>query len=567
MKTPECAAPAGLAAILVFSAQAAALVYIMPTDESMVDRAPVIVFGEVIDGTLAIDAAQPSTHYRFRVEEVLKGVVADSTIVVRQPGGVGNDGTSMWIMGLPMLAEKDRVLLFLRREAAGAHDIVEYALGMFWEVDVGGPSLLLREPSLEGETALAEEPGTETPPRNARLFRRWIADRVAGQERSADYFVAEAQRGPVAVTSPYRLSRLPEGQEGCLAAHGGLPYRWQEFDRGESLGFVVDSGGQPGVPGGGLRQVRAGMSAWNGDPRSRVDLTVLRTTNELLKLSAPDGLLSIMYEDPHDEIEGQFGDGGENSGVLAVTLAVSAASCASHRIPGRAEDAVALAEMNIVTQDGLGELLRAGDLADPTNYFERIVAHELGHALGIAHPCEIDEADCNDSHPHRGALMYPAGAASDPSRARLHSDDRDAVRYLYPRGGGNTPQPPPPDPTGCTPTTTALRLDGGYDVSMCYVTPQGEEGQAKAGVWASSQAGVLWFFDRENAEVLVKVLDGCVHNGHRWVFVAPVTDLEFTLWVTAPNGKRWTHSNTQGRTAATRSDTSAFRCADEDTGG
>ncbi len=62
---------------------------------------------------------------------------------------------------------------------------------------------------------------------------------------------------------------------------------------------------------------------------------------------------------------------------------------------------------------------------------------------------------------------------------------------------------------------------------MCYRTPQGQEGQAKSRVWASGQSGVLWFF--ENAEVLVKVLNGCSHNGHRWVYVAPVTDLEFNL--------------------------------------
>ncbi|MDE2690927.1 MAG: hypothetical protein OXI49_10475 [Acidobacteriota bacterium] len=93
--------------------------------------------------------------------------------------------------------------------------------------------------------------------------------------------------------------------------------------------------------------------------------------------------------------------------------------------------------------------------------------------------------------------------------------------------------------------------------------PDGSVGQARAGIWASGQAGLLWFFDRGNAEVLVKVLDGCDHNGYRWVFVAPVTDLEFNLWVTGPNGRRWTHSNTQGATAATKSDTRAFACSDE----
>ena len=120
--------------------------------------------------------------------------------------------------------------------------------------------------------------------------------------------------------------------------------------------------------------------------------------------------------------------------------------------------------------------------------------------------------------------------------------------------------------SGCTPTTTALRFDGGYEVSMCYVTPDGTEGQAKSGVWASSQAGLLWFFDRENAEVLVKVLNGCSHNGHRWVYVAPVTDLEFNLRVTGPGGHRWTHSNREGTTASTKADTRAFQCSNENGG-
>ncbi len=122
-----------------------------------------------------------------------------------------------------------------------------------------------------------------------------------------------------------------------------------------------------------------------------------------------------------------------------------------------------------------------------------------------------------------------------------------------------TPTPPPPSEGSCTPTTTALQFDGGYEVSMCYVTPGGEEGQAKAEAW-SGEGGILWFFGRENPEVLVKVLNGCASNEHRWVFVAPVTTLDFTLWVTAPDGTRWTHGNRQGMTAATKGDLTAFPC-------
>ena len=112
----------------------------------------------------------------------------------------------------------------------------------------------------------------------------------------------------------------------------------------------------------------------------------------------------------------------------------------------------------------------------------------------------------------------------------------------------------------CHPTTTPLVFDGDYKVSLCYETAKGEVGEAKGGIWASGQSGLLWFFDRENAEVLIKVLDGCSHNGRRWVFVAPVTDVAFNLHVTDSRGLLWTHRNRLGVTAETRSDTSAFPC-------
>ncbi len=406
----------------------------MPTDESMVDRSPIIVFGEVLSAQPGTDPDSPTTDYLFAVEEVLKGFVPGSAIMVRQPGGVGADGRYMWIIGLPMLAEGDRVLLFLRPEEENAHSIVDYALGMFWEVDAGGRSILVREPSLEGasplETPVAAR-GDEAAPRDSHLFRRWIGDRTAGLERPADYSAAELPSGPLAVASPYRLLRIPPRQGGCLAELQGLPFRWQEFDRGQSVGFVVDSGGQPGVPGGGRRQVEAAMRLWNDDSRSRVDLTVLRTTNERLASSEIDSLLSIMYEDPHNEIEGRLGDDGEGSRTVAVATGYSL-YCATHVIPGSSANAAAMTEVNIVTQDGLGDLLQSGRVASPANYFERVIAHELGHAIGIAHPCEQDEPTCNDTHPHRGALMYPTTSRSDARPARLHTDDRAAMRYLYP---------------------------------------------------------------------------------------------------------------------------------------
>ena len=115
--------------------------------------------------------------------------------------------------------------------------------------------------------------------------------------------------------------------------------------------------------------------------------------------------------------------------------------------------------------------------------------------------------------------------------------------------------------TDCVPGGPALTLRGGYKVSMCYETDKGEIGDARDWGLGSTQSGLLYFFERDNVEVLIKVLDGCGVNGHRWVFVAPVTTLAFNLHVESPDGKPWTHTNRLNQTADTRSDTSAFGCS------
>ena len=150
-----------------------------------------------------------------------------------------------------------------------------------------------------------------------------------------------------------------------------------------------------------------------------------------------------------------------------------------------------------------------------------------------------------------------------------------AIRLAVDHSGANPDPDPDPDPgslpdppqgagyTDCVPETTPLVFDGGYSVRMCYETPAGEVGEGKAGIWASGESGLLWFFSRDNAEVLIKVLNGCFYNNSRWVYVAPVTDLAFNLYVTDSEGRTWSHHNRQGETASTKSDNETFPCGDQ----
>ena len=117
--------------------------------------------------------------------------------------------------------------------------------------------------------------------------------------------------------------------------------------------------------------------------------------------------------------------------------------------------------------------------------------------------------------------------------------------------------------TDCVPQPVAT-LRGGYTVNMCveYLDNDGETVVAEALDYDldSQQSAILYFFDRNNAEVLIKVLDGCGINDHRWVFVAPVTTLAFNLTVESPDGEVWMHENSLNQTAAAESNTMAFAC-------
>jgi hypothetical protein len=59
----------------------------------------------------------------------------------------------------------------------------------------------------------------------------------------------------------------------------------------------------------------------------------------------------------------------------------------------------------------------------------------------------------------------------------------------------------------------------------------GETGQATVAHAGPNGSGMFWFFDQENWEVLVKVLDGCGVNGRFWVFAASTTDLGYAIRV------------------------------------
>lgn len=94
---------------------------------------------------------------------------------------------------------------------------------------------------------------------------------------------------------------------------------------------------------------------------------------------------------------------------------------------------------------------------------------------------------------------------------------------------------------------------------MDWWTGDGNRGSAKVVPKATNDSGLFRFFDADNWEVLIKVLDACAVNGHHWVYGASTTDLGYEIRVrdTAEDDVKL-YRNEAGRPAPAITDVKAF---------
>ena len=102
------------------------------------------------------------------------------------------------------------------------------------------------------------------------------------------------------------------------------------------------------------------------------------------------------------------------------------------------------------------------------------------------------------------------------------------------RAASSTPRPRALGKLGkngpCAVDPTTLCLGDRFALSMSWRDFEGRAGRGIART-LSDDSGYFWFFDSENVEVVVKVLDGTAINDHFWVFFGSLSNVEFTLEV------------------------------------
>jgi len=87
-------------------------------------------------------------------------------------------------------------------------------------------------------------------------------------------------------------------------------------------------------------------------------------------------------------------------------------------------------------------------------------------------------------------------------------------------------------PNACVEDAVTLCLgDGRFRVRAIWRDFVGNTGQGRARA-LTADTGYFWFFNQDNVEVVLKVLDGRLFNGHFWVFYGALSNVEYTLTVT-----------------------------------
>ncbi len=175
-----------------------------------------------------------------------------------------------------------------------------------------------------------------------------------------------------------------------------------------------------------------------------------------------------------------------------------------------------------------------------------------------------------------GAVWDLATAGAAPSFGLLHADSGQCLDVL---GASTDPLTPTilfrctgnanqawnfearAVPGRCIPSTGRLCLnDGRFAVEAEWRDFRDRTGRGTAVPLDSTDSGLMWFFNSNNLEVLVKVLDACSGPTNRfWVFAAATTNVEYTLRVMdMMTGEERIYVNPLGSSADAITDTMAF---------
>lgn len=390
--------------------------YVPMSDEDLLSQATLVIEADIVETAPALGGA--ATDYRVAIRRALKSPIPSGRITVRFPGGEGPAGRISKVWGVPGLQVGQRTLLFLAPRGDGTFGPLHLGLGVFYELEAQGETLAVRD--LAGASVVRLAPhaagSSSEEDRQLRSFDRfadWLAVRARGGQRAADYFVFMPERPDL---RPPRLS------ESFTLLGGSTPFRWFDFDGGSAVPWHAHRSGVAGMDHDEFVAFRVALEAWNADEGSEVLLSYAGLTDADQGFLAVDGINTILWDDPNDEIAGSFDCA--SGGVLAIGGVTSASGTGEHG----GETFYRIREGDVVTQDGAGCFFDSFAGANGSEVF----GHEIGHAMGFGHSCgDSSSGPCDGSPEGDDDALMRAVAHGGGRGAELGVDDRNALCFSY----------------------------------------------------------------------------------------------------------------------------------------
>lgn len=272
-----------------------------------------------------------------------------------------------------------------------------------------------------GKWTLTPDPQGREPAAVRHLQAPAPGDRTRAEPDDIEALAALAGtkvRLPLGWTSGAAPARPPR----ATAPDGLVPSeaRWHEADWGAAVHVDSAPGGHELFPGGGFTQVLRALGMWSAASALRLEPGTLRSPRCFGNSEPADGRISIAYDDPCGEI-------ADTSPTLA--------------IGGAYYDLLDRRTVQGVPFGRITKGMVVLDNAAPkfagfsTGCYEELIAHELGHAIGLPHQVA------------QPSVMFPwldAGCVNRLESQPLQVPDLAAVAARYPvaTSGGGPPATP-----------------------------------------------------------------------------------------------------------------------------
>lgn len=383
---------------------------IMMKDADLAASADLVVVAHSLGTVPAPDPEMTVTDYQMAVERVLKGTPDDAVIRVRVPGGVSSTGALSKVWGAPEFADGEELILFLNRTGDGVYGPAQLVLGGFHKKSVQGLAVAVRDLS-EVDILNEASPEAKQEQQQVRDFERfanWLAGLGAGHAPTAQDYLFHAEKE----TMPVPMYTLINGSRNRL--------RWFDFGEGKPVLWRMTPGPFPGSTTSGHLMLRTALNAWDAAPLSVIKYRFAGTAIAMAGHSRADGKNVVLFNDPRNDIPGRYDC--QRGGTVATGGITNAQGTGNFA----GKTYYRINEADVVVQDGVGCIFKNNK--NPDLLIQEVLAHELGHTLGLGHSSENPAEIRPRLH---NALMYYSLDHNSMRGAGLRLDDILGAHTLY----------------------------------------------------------------------------------------------------------------------------------------